>query len=205
MTSLPLTSTKQALYLLNARCESVLQDLRDLIDIHRRMDISVDWRMDTNPTYTSRLHKASLHIRAIASWQMDGEVLHVMAPEIRAAALALDPLVQDLLPETLTVDIRRYHSFLLQERELISFAHPTPFSLFLSREHGGFANTGYVRYLLLGYIALSQLMATYATAISNLAVMFDPPMVDVLYKIINGESAVARELDWDAILRLADD
>ena len=155
MTSLPLTSTKQALYLLNARCESVLQDLRDLIDIHRRMDISVDWRMDTNPTYTSRLHKASLHIRAIASWQMDGEVLHVMAPEIRAAALALDPLVQDLLPETLTVDIRRYHSFLLQERELISFAHPTPFSLFLSREHGGFANTGYVRYLLLGYIALS--------------------------------------------------
>ena len=205
MTAQSPTSTKQVLYLLNARCEGVLQVLRDLIKIQKGMDATFDWPDDIDPTYGPRLHKASLHIRALMSWQMNGDVLHVMAPEIRAAVLALDPLVQDSLSDSVTVGARKQHSTSPLERELASFAHPTVFSLSLSREQGGFGNTGYVRYLFHTYVALGRLMIAFALAIAILAEATDPLRVAAVNEAIKGEISEFQALDLDVILRWADD
>lgn len=169
------------------------------------MDASVDWQMEGDPAYRPKLHKAFLHIVAIARWQMDGDVFHVMAPEIRAAAKALEPLVQESLPVPLSQGNGGQHSFLIHERDLEFFAHPALFSLSGSRGHGGLGNTGYVRYLFVAYIALSQLAAAYAYAISNVAAQIHPSSVGQIDKMIADEEAASRALDWEAILRLADD
>ena len=161
--------------------------------------------MDGDPAYRPKLHKTFVHIVAVARWQMDGEVLHVMAPEIRAAAKALDPLVQESLPQQLSKGSRNRHSFLIHEEGLALFAHPTLYSLSGSRGRGGFGNTGYVRYLCVAYTALSQLAAAYAYAIGNAAEQFAPASVDEISNLITAEASASESLDWEAILRLADD
>ena len=198
-------STKQVLHQLNDRCESALKILGDLVRIHKRMDAAVDWQMDGDPAYRPRLHKAFVHIAAIARWHMDGEVFHVMVPEIRAAAKALDPLVQESLPLQLSKGSRNRHSFLIHEEDLVPFAHPTLYSLSDSRGRGGFGNTGYVRYLRVAYVALSQLAATYAYAIGNAAERFAPASVDELNTLITEEALATQTLDWEAIARSVDD
>lgn len=203
MTLRPLSSTKQTLILLNERCERVLQVLRELVQVHREIEAADEHCGDTFVD-RAKLYKASFHIQAITSWEMDGEVLHVMAPEIRAAVLALDSLVQDSLPGPLTKNYRNRHSFVIPEQELASFAHPTPFSLSLSRDKGGFGSTGFVRYLAIAYIALSQVMAAYASAVGDLAASIDPSKVETLHRMVIVEVETQKRLDWDAVLDWAD-
>lgn len=197
-------STKQVLHLLNDRCECTLKNLRDLVEIHRRMDASADWQLDGDPAYRPKLHKAFLHIVAITSWQMDGDVFHVMAPEIRAAVKALDELARESLPQQLARGGRSQHSFLVHEKELALFAHPTLASLSASRGSGGLGSTGYVRYLCVAYVALSQLMATYAFAITKVAEQVDPASVDEVNRMITMEASASMAIDWKVILASAD-
>lgn len=205
MNTPPPASTTEALHLLNDRCEDVLQRLGDLLAIHRELDSRREWHVDDEFAERAMLHKASLHIQAVASWQMDGDVLHVLAPDIRAATHALEPLVQESLPDHLAVGSRSRHSFLLNEGELSSFAHPTILSLVLPRGSGGFNNSGYVRYLMLAYITLSQLMGAYAYAVGRVAERIDSPKAAAVSDILIGAFAAQQALDGEAILRLADD
>ena len=205
MNTPPPASTSEALHQVNDRCEEVLQRLGDLLAIHRELDARTDWHVDGEFADRAMLRKASLHVQAVASWQMDGDVLHVMAPEIRAATAALDPLVQESLPDSLAAGSRSRHSFLASEGELNSFAHPTIASLALSRGNGGFNNRGYVRYLMLAYFTLISLMVAYAYAVGVVAEGIDSPKAPAILDIITREREAGQALDWEAILRLADD
>lgn len=205
MTTEPTSPTKRAMYTLNDRCESVLTNLRALIEIHRGIDASVDWRIDADPTYRTQIHRAFVHLCAVASWRMDGDVFHVMVPEIRAAEKALRPLVQDMQPDSLASAGGGRHSLLWREADLALFAHPTPASLSLGREKGGLANRGYVRYLLLAYFTLLGLMLTYAVALAEVAALFDPEKVEAITEMIAREREAGQALDLEALLKVADD
>ena len=126
---------------------------------------------------------------------MDGEVFHVMAPGSGAAVKALDPLVQESLPQQLSQGSRNQHSFLAQEDDLALFAPPTLYSLSGSRGEGGFGNTGYVRYLRVAYTALSQLAAAYAYVISNAAQQFAPVSIDEVNNLMTAEASASESLD----------
>ncbi|MDE2721846.1 MAG: hypothetical protein OXI59_00575, partial [Gemmatimonadota bacterium] len=191
---------KHVFYKLNDRCEGVLKGLKDLVQIHKQMNAQVDWKVENDPTFRLHLHKAYIHIVAITSWQMNGEVFHVMAPEIRAAVKALDPLVQEYLPQELSKKKRNRHSFLYQENDLKCFAHPTLFSLSNTRGFGGFGKTGYVRYLSVAYTSLSQLMLAYACAIRKAAKQFYPASIDEIDNLITKEASLMQSLDWDKIM-----
>ena len=196
--------TREVLHTLNDRCEAVLQCLRDIVEIHRDLNVTIDRENGPVPAYLPNLHKAMLHIGALASWQMDGEVLHVMASEIRVAASALDNLVRgELMPDIF--EDWKGHSFLLGEDELAKFVHPTRMSLVMSREHGGFDRTGYVKYLLRAYISLEHLMMAYGLAVGIVAVETgNNDKAQLITDMVVGENEMSEQIDIVEIMKFAD-
>ena len=194
----------QLLYALNNRCECALKALRELVAIYKGMYVAADGQFEANCEFLPKLHIATGHIQALSAWVMDGEVLHVMAPEIRCAVEFLGHLVQDSLPAGLARAHGGRHSFMLSDRELALFVHPTPYSLTLSRSQGGFDNSGNVRYLASTYITLMQLLAAYGYALGTVAEQVEPSRVDEINQYFTEEFAAGQKLDWEAISRNAD-
>jgi len=192
------------LYTLNDRCEDVLQHLRDIVEIHRTLHFSTDWESIPAPDYLPNLDRAMLHIGPLASWQMDGEVFHVMAPDIRAAASALDGLVrQKLMPDVFKGWNK--HSFLIGEDELAKFVHPTRWSLIMPRSHGGFDNSGYVEYLLRAYVALGHLMMAYGLAVGKFAELTgNDDEAQMITDMLVKENEARDQIDLKSVMQHAD-
>ncbi|MCY3570790.1 MAG: hypothetical protein OXH19_05560 [Chloroflexi bacterium] len=198
-----MTITKEArlvLHDLNERCEDSIQNLGRIISIHQSLDIPPGHEIDGDPTYLPRLRKAMMHVGAMIQWEMNEDSLHVMAPEIRAAANVLDPIVKKVWRGWYGSYKSKRHSFLVGEEYLHSFVHPTPALLTMfGREHGGLGNRGYVLYLLQAYPALADVVVMYGVAIGFVADSVDPEKSNEIAEMLNQQEIRRTEMDMAAI------
>ena len=66
------------------------QTLKDLLGVHFEMGPADRAICAGDEEIVYRLRKVLLHVKAIAGWQLDTEVMHVLAPEIRTADEQID-------------------------------------------------------------------------------------------------------------------
>ena len=82
--------SQQSLVVLRLACDESIACLKELVDIHFAIDPSDRLIQPTDPDCVYRMRKALLHIKAITAWTLDTDVMHVIAPEIRAAVDEID-------------------------------------------------------------------------------------------------------------------
>ena len=109
---------------------------------------------DAEDEIVYRLRKVLLHVKAMTGWHLDTEVIHVQAPELRAADEQIDQIWKKTPREELskylardgkTVEAGRVTMFKAGKEILSSYVHPTPQRLLLGKELGGLGRTDEVR------------------------------------------------------------
>ncbi len=177
---------------LRARCGQCRDLLAELADIHFEVDPPSRLMETDEPDWIGRMRKILLHIMAINRWEIGACVEHVMAPEIRAAYEQLH-FVWKCLPATMRLDDMDVGWWAHEARSslLATYDHPTPQTLMLSAEHGGFSTgergmvygllTVWLGYLGIGYglalVHLSQVLASGEDIESRVTSIFNgmPP------------------------------
>ena len=130
----------------------------------------------TDPDCVYRLRKALLHVSMLTAWTLDTDVMHVIAPEIRAAVdeidnvfeeaahdLGLDDLVQEQAAKT---TLRRAKT---NRETTSSYVHPSPQRLLLAKEHGGLGPGDDRRYYTSMLDMLFRLAFRYAVSLAYLS------------------------------------
>lgn len=139
---------------LRSGCEQCLSCLKELSRVQLEMDPHDRAIAAADDEMVYRLRKVLLHVKAITGWHLDTEVIHVQAPELRAADEQIDQIwkkvPRDELSEYLardgkTVEAGRVTMFKAGKEILSSYVHPTPQRLWLGNELGGLGRTDEVR------------------------------------------------------------
>jgi len=197
---------KTVLFSLNKKCEEALQSLRELTVIHAEMNATGEWSAYSDQSYWLRVHKAALHINTVASWQMDDYTFHLMAPDIRAAALALDPIAKRILSRPRPNDRRNRRQFLVGAEGLAHFVHPSPALLTtFTRAEGGLRNAEYVLYLWQAYLCLADLALMFGHALWMAAEAVGSTQLVSLEKTLMKYDVAKIDLDTDALLKVIDE
>ena len=168
---------------MRAWCERCRGLLGELARIHLAVDAPTRRMQPDEPDWIGRLRKICLHVRAIDSWEIGAGVEHVMATELRAAYVQMDA-VWEQLPATTRLD-RMNGGWWAKEANngmLATYDHPTPQSLMLPAEHGGFRNgedeMTYAQLAVwLGYLGLG-----YGLALTHLSQMLGGE-VDIMSRV----------------------
>ena len=95
----------EAIHELRTRCKRCRDLLCELAHIHLEIDAPTRRMQSDDPDWIGRLRKICLHVLAINVWEIDADVEHVMATEIRAAYEQMDA-VWEHLPEMFRLDVR---------------------------------------------------------------------------------------------------
>ena len=149
-------------------------ELRDLLweyaGIHLRIDTPDRMIGADTPDWILRLRKVCLHVLAISECNVDGEGVHTMATELRAAYRQMHAVWPCLPAEHREVEIDcGWWDDEARNGLLATYDHPTPVSLMLPLTNGGFDAAGdaisYVRLV----VWLGRLELGYAAAIGYLA------------------------------------
>lgn len=143
--------------------------------IHLVTDAPQGKATKSEPDCVLSLRKTFFHIHAITSWTVDTEVLHVMAPDIRAAKLQMEPIVLSYLcdgPDTTFLAEQRRFGVDLKNR-LEIFLHPTPAILIHPRDVGGLGKGNPIVCLSTLYMLLKDLVNDYFVALSVMAEVLD--------------------------------
>jgi len=156
-----------------ADCERSRDLLRELTRIHLSIDEPARSIGADEPDWICRLRKICLHVRAIDTWEIDADIAHVMAPELRAAYVQMDAVWKSV-PRKFKLHEVDSDWWLKEARDglLATYDHPTPFGLALLQEgRGGFrsgeAGESYGRLTVwLGFLGLG-----YVFALTYLAVV----------------------------------
>lgn len=123
-----------------------------------------------------RLRKMRFHVQAITGWNMESDVLHVIAPEFRCADEQLGKLFKSL-PDSFRVNYLGKHISVAghfrqrakELREIISgLVHPTPQRLPMPIERGGFYEKKELRSVLFIMWMLMDLALNYADSVAYL-------------------------------------
>ena len=139
---------------LRSGCEQCLSCLKDLSRVQLEMDPHDRATADAEDEIVYRLRKVLLHVKAMTGWHLDTEVIHVQAPELRAADEQIDQIWKKTPREELskylardgkTVEAGRVTMFKAGKEILSSYVHPTPQRLLLGKELGGLGRTDEVR------------------------------------------------------------
>lgn len=156
-----------------ADCERSRDMLRELTRIHLSIDEPARSIGADEPDWICRLRKICLHVRTIDTWEIDPDIAHVMAPDLRAAYVQMDAVWKSLPQEYKLVEMNS-DWWLNEARDglLATYDHPTPFGLaILQVGRGGFRSgevwESYRRLTLwLGFLGLG-----YVFALTYLAVV----------------------------------
>ena len=125
-----------------------------------------------------RLRKVLLHVKAITGWQLDTEVMHVLAPELRTADEQIELIWKKLPREQLTEYLAddgksvvggRDKLFKSDKEILSSYIHPTPQRLRLGKELGGLGSPDEVRCFVNLFTLLGSLVFRYAVSLAFLS------------------------------------
>ena len=168
---------QETVELLHAQREDCIACLNDIVTIHLEIDppsriIEAD---DDECFY--RLRKVRLHVQAITGWQMESDVLHLIAPEFRCADNQLKKVFKSM-PESFRVNYLGEHGtvaghFRQRARELreiiSSIVHPTPQRLLMSIERGGFYEKKVMPSLFFILWMLMDLALNYADSVAYLS------------------------------------
>ena len=169
------------------------------------MDIDEPKRMTSTsePECVFRLRKAHFHIRAITSWAVDTDALHVMAPDIRAAKEQLVPIFVEFLNGDLHKD-----SLVQQQRatkdisELLAhLSHPTPMILIHRRDLGGLGQADTVMYFLQLYWLLCSLVVEYAGGLDVISEVLGHSKESEALNVFNKVSADMALISPDVFLQ----
>ena len=163
--------------LLRTQCERCVECLNDLTVIHLGLDAPSRIIESADEACYYRLRKVLLHIRAITGWEIDIEVLHVIAPEVRCANKQLERVLVSM-PESFRVNYfgdedspfaGKFRKVGKELREIVSgFVHPTPQRLQLPTERGGFFETNKEPSLVFIVWMLVDLASKYAVSVAYL-------------------------------------
>ena len=117
-------------------------------------------------------------MKAITGWQIDTDIMHVIAPELRAANEQIDK-VWKKLPRKFLVDLlggedkgfgAQVQQFAKAKQDIVSsHIHPTPQRLLLPREQGGLGNVNEVRYFCNMFVLLGDLAFRYGVSLNHLS------------------------------------
>lgn len=160
---------------LHSICEDCIEDLNRLMHIHLTMDPPHRAIQPSEPDCTFRLRKALLHVQAIIGWEITVEIMHVMAPEIRAALGQLDEIQRET-GETAGLDgiLGRGSRSAKQRSKPIheftsSYVHSSPQTLLLPLEEGGLVPGDSYRCYAYMANSLLHLASGYAVSLAFLS------------------------------------
>lgn len=163
--------TERGLEQLCADCERYRGVLRELTHIHLSVDEPARSVGEDEPDWICRLRKICLHVRAMDLWEIEPDITHVMAPELRSAYEQMDA-VWKCIPQEYKFDEIKSDWYISEARSgmLAMYDHPTPNGLVLLRVSRGGFSRGDVRmsYMRLG-LWLGNLGLGYALALAYLA------------------------------------
>ena len=172
---------QEAIDFLLSGCEQCLSCLNELTSIHINMDAIDRVIQPDDDEIVYRLRKVLLHVKSVASWQIDTRVIHVLAPESRAAAEQIDMVWKKVQKDQLTKFMLEIGASAIGERSAYSkmgrdilsrFVHPTPQELLLAREQGGLGNVDEILYYIQLLLLLNSLAVRYAVSLIFLSQLF---------------------------------
>ena len=190
----PFRPSLQSPAVLSSACDECIANLDELVGIHLAIDPPNRIIQPTDPDGVYRLRKALLHIKSITSWTIDTEVMHVIAPEIRAAADEVDHVWKEAVEDLELDDIAEEQaSKAAQQRAKTnrettsSYVHPSPQRLLLPKEHGGLVPEDDQRYYTTMLDLLFHLAFRYALSLAylsrRLAVGEQLPIASVMQRL----------------------
>lgn len=132
----------QGVQKMRARCERCRSLLGELARIHLSVDApSRVMRMD-EPDWICRLRKICLHVLAIDSWEISAGVEHVIATELRAAYEQMGVVWKNVPGKCKLVEIDGGCWAKEAKNGILAiYDHPTPQSLILPTDRGGFTTS----------------------------------------------------------------
>ena len=187
---------------LRAQCERNRDVLRDLVRIHLSIDEPARSIGANEPDWICRLRKICLHVRAIDTLEIDVEIAHVMAPELRAAYVQMDAVWKSM-PRKYKLDEVNSGWWATEARDgmLATYDHPTPIGLVLLRAgrggfHSGEVWENYTQLALwLGYLGLGYGLAlTYLAAVLGVEREVDSRLAAALTRALNEPVLTARAM-----------
>jgi hypothetical protein len=150
------------------RCNESRDLLRDLIRIHVEIDAPSRKVGTDEPDWVFRLRNVCLHAVAIAKCAVDVDGVHAMAAELRAAYEQMD-VVWKCLPDEFRFDEDRLWWSTEAKGRLAEYTHPTPITLGLSFQAGGFADAEAPESYLQVAVWVGRLGCGYGLALAYLA------------------------------------
>ena len=170
----------EAVDCLRSGCEQCISCLKDLLFVHLEMDPADRVICTDDEEIVYRLRKVLLHVKAITSWQLDAEVMHVLAPEFRTAGDQIELVWKKLPREELSEHLGNDGKGVVGGRDklsksekdiLSSHIHPTPQRLLIGKELGGLGNADEVRCFLNLFMLLNGLVFRYGVSLGFLSRM----------------------------------
>lgn len=126
---------------MRAECERYRHALRELAKIHLEIDPPHRRMGVDEPDWIGRLRKICHHVVAITEWEIDADVEHVMAPELRAAYEQMASVWQCLPDELRLAEFDGdWWTKEAKSGMLATYDHPTGMSLTHSAGWGGFGD-----------------------------------------------------------------
>ena len=161
---------------LRSVCDELIACLNQLVGIHLAIDTVDRVIQPSVRDGVYRLRKALFRVRAMTAWDITIEVMHVMAPEIRAALDQFDEVreqaarVLDLGEIFEQRNSKTARRRITMDREFVSsYMHPSPQSLLLPLQEGGLVPGDSQRVYAKVAYSLFQLASGYAISLGWLS------------------------------------
>ena len=168
------SSIQEAEEHLRSACGRSIECLQNLSNLHLAIDPPERVATESDDERVLRLRKVCLHVRAITSWTIGSDSLHVMGPDIRAAREQLEPIVLRIYKDDDDAHLIQGRRYLKnQTQQLPSYSHPTPMTLIQARHLGGFGREDTIKWLGQLYLFLIGLAVDYALGLEDIAEMLD--------------------------------
>ena len=200
-----ISSRQGAVDRLRSFCERGIRYLIELQEIHLTIEDLKNTAKNSGSESTLRLRKALFHIQAITSWIVTTDVIHVVAPEIRAARDQIEHIILgDFYHDCDDVQkSERQRATREYERTLAPFSHPTPMILIHTQHVGGFGETDAIACYVQLHVLLMGLACDYATGLGVVASVVDRSKVRDVTGVINRITKEVDSLSSDPFLRFA--
>ena len=200
MASQGIGSRQEAEAALTSVCEGFIDCLKELQALHLTMDDSEGTPIASISELTLRLRKAHLHAQSITSWEIGRHVLHVMAPDIRAAQEQLDPIVLTGLADNDKVTRSGGGGGYTSDRDraLNLFCHPTAVSLIYGPDQGGL-HTDNVRELAQLVPLLGGLVTAYCLALGMMAGALSHAAQSEIVSLLQRAGAQLGSVSYEAV------
>ena len=200
-----INSRPEAEECLHSACEQSIRHLNELSALHLAIDPPERTPNKSEAECVLRLRKVCLHVRAITSWDISADVLHVMAPDIRAAREQLYAIVLKFYDGYKDADISKLRRYWAEkEKDLALFSHPTAMALVQGRDVGGFGKADNIVCLHKLYELLAGLVCDYSIGLYMTAEVLDRSKQPEIRQMIDRSGAEFSLFPSDALLRFVE-